>query len=235
LRPAQLTYALQDVTVLRKVYEKMQDKLTAKHRHAWLTEEMAVLNNIDYYRVNPEDSWGKLKLRSNRASSWAALKSLAAWREREAMRLNRPRQMILKDEVLTQVAMSLPMSQDALSKTRGIPDKVANNPEVLELLLEAKLAKNDVIPKKDIGPSLTASQEDQLELLKMALKIIARQQNVSTRLIASNDVLFNFVVAQENSPLLTGWREEIFGRLAYDLLHGKVGLKIKEGKLVLEA
>jgi ribonuclease D len=235
LRPAQLIYALQDVTVLRKVYEAMQEKLTTRHRHLWLTEEMSALNNIDFYRVNPEDSWERLKLRSNRASSWAALKSLSAWREREAMRLNRPRQQIIKDEVLTQIAMSVPASQDALSKTRGIPDKVANNPEVLTLLLEAKLAKNDVIPKKTDGPSLTPSQEDQLELLKMALKIIARQQNVSPRLIANNDALYDFVLSQEGSAMMSGWREEIFGRLAHDLLHGKVGLKIKEGKLVLEA
>jgi hypothetical protein len=68
----------------------------------------------------------------------------------------------------------------------------------------------------------------------MALKIIARQQNVSTRLIANNDVMFDFVLSQENSLLLTGWREEIFGRLAYGLLHGEIGLKIKDGKLVLE-
>lgn len=234
LRPAQLTYALQDVTVLRQVYEAMQEKLTSRNRHLWLTEEMAVLNNIDYYRVHPEEAWERLKLRSNKPASWAALKSLAAWREMQAMRVNRPRQMVLKDEVLTQLAMAVPTTQDALVKTRGIPNNVANNPEVLALLVAAKSANADVIPKRVDGPNLTSSQEDQLELLKMALKIIARQQNVSTRLIAGNDDLNAFVQGKENTRIANGWRHEIFGKIASGLLHGEIGLKIKNGKLVLE-
>lgn len=234
LRPAQLIYALQDVTILRKVYEKMQEKLTTRNRHLWLTEEMAVLNNIDFYRVNPDEAWERLKLRSNKAASWAALKSMAAWREKQAMRMDRPRQMILKDEVLTQIAMALPTTQEALAKTRGIPNNIANNPEIVHLLVAAKSAKNDVIPKRTDSPSLTPSQEDQLELLKMALKIIARQQNVSTRLIAGNDDLNQFVQGKAETRIASGWRHEIFGQIAADLMNGEIGLKIKDGKLVLE-
>ena len=235
LRASQLIYALQDVTILRKVYEAMQDKLTAKNRHLWLTEEMAVLNNIDHYRVRPDEAWERLKLRSNKPASWAALKSLAAWREMQAMRVNRPRQMVLKDEVLTQIAMALPTSLESLSKTRGIPNSVGNNPEIVQLMIEAKSANADAIPKRNEGPGLTPSQEDHLELLKMALKIIARQQNVSTRLIASNDDLSAFVQGKEETRIANGWRFEIFGKNAEGLLKGDIGLKIKNGKLVLEA
>ncbi|MDB5477637.1 MAG: rnd [Alphaproteobacteria bacterium] len=234
LRPAQLIYALQDVTILRKVYEALQKKLSAADRHEWLAEDMDQLNDINYYRVNPDDAWERLKLRSNRPASWAALKSLAAWREREAMRLDRPRQMILKDDVLTQLAMSVPNTQEALVKTRGIPNNIANNPEVLAMLVAAKQAKNDAIPKRTDAPSLTPSQEDQMELLKMALKIIARQQNVSPKLIAHNEDLNEFLLNGENPVLSTGWRKDIFGRIAGELLQGAIGMKIKEGRLILE-
>jgi ribonuclease D len=44
LRPAQLSYALQDVTVLRSVYEKMVTKAEAQlGRLDWVAEEMAAL------------------------------------------------------------------------------------------------------------------------------------------------------------------------------------------------
>ncbi len=137
--------------------------------------------------------------------------------------------------MLTQIAMTVPTTQDALAKTRAIPNNIANNAEVLALLNAAKNAKNDVVPKKTIGPNLSAAQEDQFELLKMALKIIARQHNVSTRLIANNDELTQFILTPDTSSLLKGWRFEIFGSIAKDLLHGVVGMKIKDGKLVLEA
>ena len=108
LRPAQLEYALSDVTVLRGVYEALLQKLQQNGRTEWLAEENAKLNDIKTYQVDPNDVWQRIKLRTNKPASWAALKALAAWREHEAMRVNRPRQMIFKDDVLSQLAMSLP-------------------------------------------------------------------------------------------------------------------------------
>lgn len=238
LRDSQLEYALQDVTVLRKVYVAMQTRLQEQNRLHWLSEEMTALDNIDHYRVNPDAVWERLKMRSNRASSWAALKALAAWREREAIRMNRPRQTILKDDVLTQLAMTVPTTQEALAKTRGIPNYIASGAQteaVLELMNTAKEAKNDAIPKRNEGPTLNASQEDQLEIAKLALKIVARQYNVATRLIASNDDMTGFVQNPDISHLLTGWRGELFGDLAYKLMTGNAALRIKDGKMVLEA
>lgn len=237
LRPGQLEYALQDVTILHKVYQVMHQKLEDKGRMAWLTEEMEALNSPDHYRVNPDTMWERLKLRSNRPASWAALKSLAAWREREAMRINRPRQMILKDEVLVQLAMSVPDTLEKLAKTRGLPNNIgqgAHAETMLAMMAEAKAAKADAIPKRNDGPTLNPSQEDQMELLKMALKIIARQQNVSPKLIADNDDLTGFILNPEQSALLSGWRGNAFGQSALKLVQGELALKIKEGKLVLE-
>ena len=237
LRPAQLTYALQDVTILRKVYLAMQEKLQHLNRHAWLQEEMQGLADINYYRVNPDTLWERLKMRSNRPQSWAALKALAAWREREAIRVNRPRQTVLKDDVLTQIAMTVPVTQEALAKTRGIPNYIASGAQtehVLKLLQDAKQATPASMPKRQDGPTLSAAQEDQLELVKLALKIVARQQNVSTKLIASNEDLNNFIAKPGDAHLTHGWRGEIFGQIALELMHGQAALKIKDGKLVLE-
>lgn len=237
LRPAQLNYAMQDVTILRKVYKAMQEKLQKMNRHPWISEEMSMLDDINYYRMNPEAMWERLKMRSNRPSSWAALKALAAWREREAMRVNRPRQTVLKDDVLTQMALTVPTTQEMLAKTRGIPNYIANGAQtenILKLMQEAKGATPDSMPKKQETPTLNAAQEDQLELVKLVLKIVARQHNVSTKLIASNDDLNAFILNADTSHLVHGWRGEIFGAIALDLMQGNAALKIKEGKLFLE-
>lgn len=228
LRPAQLEYALSDVTVLRKVYAALRDRLAQNGRIAWLAGETDKMNAIDTYRVNPDDAWQKLRLRTNKPSSWAALKKLAAWRELEAMRVNRPRQMVLKDDVLSQLALSLPDTLDKLEGTRGFPKGLlggGRGDALIALIREAKGAGKDALPPRDDAPSLSPAQEDQLELLKLALKIVARQAGVAPRLIGNNDDLEYFVVGRD-TPLRHGWRAEIFGALAEKLLTGKTALSV---------
>jgi ribonuclease D len=228
LRPAQLEYALSDVTVLRGVYEGLVAKLEQNGRIEWLAQENAKLNDINTYQVNPDEIWQRIRLRTNKPACWAALKLLASWREKEAMRVNRPRQMILKDDVLSQLAMSLPDTAEKLESTRGFPKGLAvgtRGEAILELVREAKKAGKDALPPRDDSPTLTPAQEDQLELLKLALKIMARRAGVAARLIANTDELENFIAGRD-TPLRHGWRAEVFGDLAEKLVTGKTALSV---------
>ncbi len=229
LRPAQLEYALQDVIVLRPVYESLRSKLESMDRLSWIGEETARMNDINYYRVNPETTWERLRLRSNKPQAWAALRALTAWREREAIRVNRPRQMILKDDVLTQIAMTVPTTREALSRTRGLPgnlNKDVTAEQILALMLTAKQAGSEALPPRNDNTALTPAQEDSLDLLRLALKIVARQAHVAPRLLASSDDLVALVLGRE-TPLLHGWRGELFGMAAKRLLAGEMAITVK--------
>lgn len=228
LRPSQIEYALQDVTVLREVYRKLKARLEQSGRFSWLAEDMNELNNIDYYRVDPDQAWQRIKLRTNKASSWAALKSLTAWREREAMRVNRPRGMILKDDVLSQLALSIPDTAEKLAQTRNIPNSLGNGrytEAILQMMREAKENKAPAPPRND-QPNFSNAQEDQLELLKLALKITARQLKVAPRLIADSNDMEGFILGQDNH-LKHGWRWEVFGQAAEKLIKGDMAVSVK--------
>jgi ribonuclease D len=229
LRPSQIEYALQDVTVLREVYHKLKEKLEKTGRFGWLAEDMSELNNIEYYRVNPEEIWQRLKLRTNKPACWMALKLLSAWREREAIRVNRPRQMVLKDDVLSQLALSLPDTKEKLEHTRNLPGPMANGRHtdaILAIIAEAKTAKADSMPPRQEQNPFTPAQEDQLELLKLALKITARQLKVAPRLIADSYDLESFILGRDNH-LKHGWRWEVFGESAEKLTQGKMAVSVK--------
>ena len=226
LRDSQLEYALQDVTVLRHVFDAMQVKLIEMGRLAWLDEEMARLNDISYYRVDPDSAWERLRLRTNKPASWAALRALAAWREREAIRMDRPRQMVLKDDVLSQLAMTVPTTMEHLSRTRGLPHfmmKESVAPQILSMMSEAKQAGSDSVPPRRDVPMITPAQEDSLDLLRLALKIVARQQSIAPRLLASQDDLTALVLGHE-TLLNHGWRQELFGGHAHALLSGQMAI-----------
>ena len=120
LSPAQIAYAAADVTYLREVYRKLRARLDRESRLDWVAEEMAVLANPATYRPNPDTAWERLRPRSNNRRFLGVLRAIAAWREREAQRVNIPRQRLLRDETLMEIAATAPTTPDALARARGV-------------------------------------------------------------------------------------------------------------------
>ena len=120
LSERQITYALSDVTHLRVVYEKLQRQLEKSGRLPWITEEMAVLNDPATYRADPEQAWRRLKPRGASPRLLGTLKEVAAWRERTAQRIDIPRQRLLRDEQLLEIASHAPKTIEELAMTRGL-------------------------------------------------------------------------------------------------------------------
>src|ERR1700758_3116734 len=63
LSEAQLTYAISDVTHLRDVYHALVEDLGRRGRVDWVEDEMRVLTSPDTYRMEPDNSWQRLKTR----------------------------------------------------------------------------------------------------------------------------------------------------------------------------
>src|SRR5258708_21627229 len=81
---------------------------------------MAILTNPATYRTDPDTAWERLKVRGNNRRFLAMVRTLAAWREQEAQRINIPRQRLLKDETLMEIAAIAPTNPEALARARGI-------------------------------------------------------------------------------------------------------------------
>jgi|GEM_PF-2486416 len=118
LSDKQLTYALGDVTHLRDVYEHLSGRLEAENRSHWLTEEMAVLEAVETYRVDPAEAWKRLKMRAPTAKLFAAAKGLAEWREAEAQSRDVPRNRVLRDDALMEIAAARPTNHAGLTSGR---------------------------------------------------------------------------------------------------------------------
>ena len=122
LSGAQMTYAAADVTWLRTVYRRLLARLREEGRLPWVAEEMAILANPNTYRTDPETAWERLKVRGNNRRFLALVRTLAAWREQEAQRINIPRQRLLKDETLMEIAAIAPANVRGVWRGReGFP------------------------------------------------------------------------------------------------------------------
>lgn len=238
LSPRQIAYALDDVVHLRTVYEKLDAILEKEGRHSWLDEEMAILLSPSTYVIAPEEAWRRLKTRSHNRRFLAIVRAIAAWREREAQRRNVPRNRVIRDDLLLEMAAHPPKSVDKLADVRGIGKRTADGPEGAELL--AAIAAAEALPEDqlpEVGEGHDHRQNGVTptgELLRLLLKIRGQEHRVATKLIASSaDLDYIAAKGEVDVPALKGWRREVFGADALALRDGRIGFAIRRGKLVV--
>lgn len=231
LSPAQVTYAAADVTWLRLVYEALRDRLAREGRLAWVAEEAAILDDPATYRTEPADAWRRLKLRGANRRQLAIVQAIAAWREREAMRINIPRQRVVKDEQIPELAALAPSDPEGLTRIRGLSRGFAEGKSGTSLL--AVIAAAAAIPERDLpnlprGNDMAKPSPALVALLKVLLAERANANHVAPRLVASGDDID--ALAGENAPdlpCLSGWRATIFGTDAMRLKAGRIALAAK--------
>jgi ribonuclease D len=236
LSDKQLEYALADVTHLRDVYLHLKAQLEREGRALWLTEEMAILESPATYDLHPDNAWQRLKARLRKPSELAILRSVAAWREREARSRNVPRSRVLKDDAIYEIAQQQPKDAEALGRLRTIPKgwERSSSGAAIVGAVNAALALPKIEmphpPKHTHVPEGTAAA---VELLKVLLKLISDKQGVAAKVIANTDDLEKIAAEGDKAEVaaLAGWRRELFGDTALKLIGGGVALRFVDKKV----
>ena len=231
LSKAQLNYALSDVTHLRKIYEKLKKQLRENGRETWLAEELDFVTSTTTYMIDPEKVWLRLKVRSGRPQFLILVQAIAAFREREAQRRDVPRNRVLRDDVLLDIAARAPATPEELAKVRSISANFATSNSGTQILKTISLAKQipiDKAPKIERTERKNNQGTAVVELLKVLLKMKAEEHNVAQKLIAATaDLEAVAADSMADVAFLKGWRREIFGNDALLLKSGKLGLSIE--------
>lgn len=238
LSEKQLDYALADVTYLIDVYRHLKDELERENRGHWLKEEMDVLTSRETYDPHPEDAWKRLKMRWRKPQELAVVQHVAAWREREARERDVPRQRVIKDDAVYEIAQQQPRDQSALAKLRMTPkgwERSATAASLLEAVNAALAIPREQLPKP---PRPTQSPEGSgaaAELLKVLLKLVAEKEGVAPKVLASSDDLDRIAADGEKADAgaLRGWRRAVFGEKALKLVRGELALKFENRKIVV--
>jgi ribonuclease D len=235
LAPAQLTYAISDVTHLVQIYEKLKADLEARGRADWVQEEMKILTSPATYRQLPEEAWQRLKNRARKPKELAVLMEITAWREREAQSRDVPRQRVLKDDAIAELARTQPKTADALGSLRALPrgfERSKSGEAVLAAIAAGLTRDPKTLPK--IGHRRAANSDAAtVELLKVLLRMTAEKNGVASRVIATVDEL-EAIAADDDAdvPTLKGWRRAMFGERALALKAGKLTLAVEKGRVV---
>ncbi len=237
LSDKQLDYALADVTHLIDVYQFLAAKLDKENRAHWVNEEMNILTDRQTYDPHPEDAWKRLKMRVRKPIELAVLQRIAAWREREARERNVPRQRVIKDDALFEVAQQQPRDVQGLSRLRTVPKGWERSAPATGLLSAVNAAfdlPRDELPKVPRPSQGSEGSNAAAELLKVLLRQVAEQEGVAAKVLASSDDIDRIASDGENAdvPALHGWRREVFGEAALRLVRGETALRFSGRRIV---
>ena len=234
LTDAQKKYALADVTHLRVIYEFLSEKLIKTGRLKWVEEELENLISPETYDVNPKNSWRRLKTKSNSRRFLGLVASLAEFRENFAQSKNIPRNRVIKDDALLELASNKPTNLDELSRSRLLLREARKGEIALGLL--AAIKKGLEVPDSELPEKQLKSDKGNVnsalaDLLRVLLKACSENTGVASKLIASAGDLDALAAGDRNIGALDGWRFEVFGEAALELCDGKIGLSVAGSKV----
>ncbi|MBB2205704.1 ribonuclease D [Gluconacetobacter takamatsuzukensis] len=230
LSPAQIAYAAADVTYLRTVYQLLRERLETEGRTEWVAAELAVLSRPETFRPDPETLWEKMRPRTSNRRMLGVLRAITAWRELEAQRVNVPRQRLLKDESLLEIAATVPTDAEGLARVRGVSRGFAEGRSgagLLEAIAAAQTLPETALPRQNKGKDGPRPSPALVALLKVLLAACCEEHDVAPRLVASSEDIDRLALeAEPDLPLLQGWRRVVFGEEALALKAGTMLLGV---------
>lgn len=218
LPEAVLQYAAEDVEYLLPAADVLGEKLEQKGRLDWAREDSQLLLDPALYEISGDQAIDRVKgARNFRDRKRAAAVRLAAWREKEAINRNRPRQWIIRDNVLLDIAYNLPESTGQLADIQGVPQKlVARAGDALLAELEASGEdQNSYQPPRP--PDET--QKALLKEMQSQVADCARDLELAAETVASKRELSAIILTGgRESRVFQGWRHDLIGAQLQQLL-----------------
>ena len=239
LNDDEIDYAADDVIYLCQIYQIMTQKLTELGRIDWLKQDFAEVTNPDHYEVKPEKAWLRIKGQNKlTGKQLSIIQTVAEWREKTAQVEDRPKNWLLRDELLFDLAKLQPETINDLATVRGISERAVQRygKELCQLITIAKNRPPIPLTLKDRPAKKTQQQEAILDILTALVRIRAEENELNPTILASRKdleaLLFN---GDDECPLLHGWRYAMAGRELVGLLKGELLLGIEADRLSIIA
>lgn len=212
LSSPQIQYALNDVRYVLPLFQVLRDQLQQMDRLSWLYEESARLLEQSICTLSADYAWKSF-------SGGATLnfhdqqlaRQLLIWREKRAKSVNRPRQWIMSDHQIADLARNKPqtvqMTAHMLGKKRHrIPNWVSS----VHAMLSAK-TPNTHLPIWNSWKSLNSDQKRQVDELLDQINLFAMEIELPASLLCTRQEAVETVCGENSARMFSGWRWEIVG------------------------
>ncbi len=224
LSDAQLNYAALDVVHLLPIYHELTQRLSDQQRLQWVELECAALitkastsNSVTHHYLRIKSAW---KLQPKQL---AVLKALCSWRESETRVIDIPRNRLIKDSALFDIAQRLPKTKDQLIELNDVNQRFFSSyGEHCLQLIDDVLADDDNYPDRLVAP-LNAEQRKLFKQLKTHVVDIAEKISMPAEYLVRKKELEEIVRYPQQALLFTpkalkGWREAVITKSLLSIL-----------------
>jgi ribonuclease D len=226
LSQSQLRYAALDVVYLMVVYGKQLQELKQLQRLTWVQTECLAMVSAAEQEPPMSDYYLKIK------SAWkltrqelAILRCLSTWREQQARARDIPRNRLIKERALWDMAKCKPRQLEPLASIEGMPPRtVRADGEQLLALIEQGMAVATAEQPPLIDKPLSPAVGDLLKTLKRRVREIAADLNVAPEVLVRKkdyEALIRSGMGGQAYSLpssLKGWREPVVGQALLSLI-----------------
>lgn len=236
LTKEQIQYAADDVIYLCKIYEMMCQQLEDLGRLDWLEKDFELLKNKELYQVSPVNAWLKIKGRKRLTGKQLSIvQVLSKWREQTAQAENRPKNWLIRDDLLLELAKLQPTTIAELEKVRSVNERSVKRygRVICQLIGEAKDSSPIAMNDKTKPVKKTATQEAVLDVLTAVVRMRADENALNPIILASRKDLEKLLFDEQGAPVFMGWRYTMVGKELQGLLQGKYSLALKEGNVLI--
>ncbi len=219
LTTAQLDYAALDVHYLLPMCEQLTENLQGRGRLPWMDEEMTTLEANAAEPAQAQNYYQRIKgaWRLDRRGV-GVLQQLATWREGEARLRNRPRNWIVADKALLDIAAARPTTYGALAALEVVGQKILDRygglmiEMVAAVIAQSEDALPDALPRalpRESGALLNRCRE---QVQAMAVQLGLAPEMLARKADMEHLVRTCHQGAPTLPPLLDqGWRRSVIG------------------------
>jgi len=238
LPPKQLQYAADDVIYLSQMFPVMRNKLEQLGRLDWLDQEWLDMTRPEIYEKPADEMWKRLRqIDKLKGPRLAIAQQLASWRELTARKENLPRNWLMKDETITDLAKQMPDELAELKHVRGLSSGTIRHHghTIVDTINRAK----DLTPEKLQIPKrkskLTPAQDAALDALNAVTRLYANDLQINASILAPRKSLEDLLRGERDTSVTQGWRGKLIGEALCDVLDGKSNLAFVSGELKLRS
>lgn len=211
LTSKQISYALNDVIYLNRLYSNLYDELKNTNKLEYFYEEFN--SYIEDIKLDPstENAWKKIKsINKLNPKAKNIAKIISTWRERKAIELNLPRNWILLEKDIIELSkkfnekniINFPIKESSLNIEKfsiEIEDEIKN----------ASLDKNSETKKNKIDKQQGQYKKVVDELYEY-YKNISIKNKISYQIFSPKKMILNYVKnPNKKSKLINGWRKKL--------------------------
>ncbi len=232
----QIQYAADDVIYLCKIYQVMCQQLSERGRLEWLDNDFELLKNKELYQISPVNAWLKIKGRKRLTGKQLSIvQVLSEWREATAQAENRPKNWLIRDDLMLELAKLQPTSITELAKVRSVNERSVKRygKVICQLIGEAKNSSPIPMTDKSKTASKSVTQEAILDVLTAVVRMRSEENALNPVILASRKDLEGLLFGNEDSPILIGWRYSMVGKELQDLLKGRCSLTLKDDQVLV--